>query len=121
MHNVGMAAQKKRCRPGYCAVVITCPSQKEAVKVKDLLLNEHLAACVNIIGGLQSFYWWQGRIESALEVILLAKTTRAKFKEIVARVTEIHPYDVPEIIALLISTGNQPYLKWIDESLKSRK
>jgi periplasmic divalent cation tolerance protein len=113
-----MAAKKREAGPRYCVVVITCPSQKEAVKVKDLLLHNRLAACVNIIGGIRSSYWWRGKIESASEIILLAKTTRAKFKEIVTRVTEIHPYDIPEIITLPISAGNQPYLKWIDKSLE---
>ena len=99
-------------------VVITCPSQKEAGKVKDLLLHNHLVACVNIIKEVDSFFWWQGKIDSASEVMLLAKTTRAKFKKIIACVTEVHPYDTPEIIAIPIIDGNKPYLDWIDDSLK---
>jgi len=103
----------------YCVVVITCPSQKEAVKVKNILLDHRLVACVNIIKGVDSFFRWQGKIEFASEVMLLAKTTRRKFKKIITRVTEVHPYDVPEIIAIPIIDGNKPYLDWIDESLKS--
>ena len=100
-------------------VVITCPSQKEATKIKDILLHNHLVACVNIIKGVKSFFWWQGKIDSASEIMLLAKTTRSKFKKIIACVIDVHPYDVPEIIAIPIIDGNKPYLDWIDDSLKS--
>ena len=103
----------------YCMVVITCPSQKEAMKIKNLLLHNRLGACANIIKGVNSFFWWHGKIDSASEVMLLAKTTRAKFKEIIACVAEVHPYDVPEIIAIPIIDGNKSYLNWIDDSLKS--
>ena len=103
----------------YCIAIITCPSQKDALKIKDLLLKSRLVACVNIIKGVNSFFWWQGKTEAASEVMLLAKTTRAKFKQIIACVTEVHPYDTPEIIAVPIIDGNKPYLDWIDDSLKS--
>jgi periplasmic divalent cation tolerance protein len=103
----------------YCMVVITCPSRKDAGKIKDLLLKSRLAACANILEGVNSFFWWQGKIDSASEVTLLAKTTRAKFKKIIACVTEVHPYDTPEIIAIPIIDGNKPYLDWIDDSLKA--
>ena len=106
-------------KPKYCVVVVTCPSKKDALKIKDLLLKSRLVACVNIIKGVDSFFWWQGKIDSASEVMLLAKTTCAKFKKIIACVTEVHLYDVPEIIAIPIIDGNKPYLDWIDNSLKS--
>ena len=110
--------EEKRRKPGYCIAIITCPSQKEAVRVKGLLLGNRLVACVNIIKGVDSFFRWQGKTEAASEVMLLAKTTRAKFKKIIACVTEVHPYDTPEIIAVPIIDGNKPYLDWIDDSLK---
>lgn len=109
----------KKQKPDYCIAIITCPSQKEAVKVKGLLLDNHLAACVNIIKGVDSFFRWQGKTEAASEIMLLAKTTRAKFKKIIACVTEVHSYDTPEIIAVPIIDGNKSYLDWIDDSLKS--
>ena len=111
-------AEGKKQKLDYCLAIITCPSKKEAAKVKDLLLDNRLVACVNIIKGVNSFFWWQGKTEAASEIMLLAKTTRAKFKKIIACVTEIHPYDVPEIIAIPIIDGNKPYLDWIDDSLK---
>ena len=106
-------------KPEYCIIVITCPSQKEALKIKDLLLKNRLVACVNIIKGVDSFFWWQGKVDFVSEVILSAKTTYATFKEIAACVTRAHSYDVPEIIAIPIMDGNKPYLNWIDDSLKS--
>ena len=111
-------AEEKKQKPGYCIAIITCPAQEDALKIKDLLLKSRLAACANIFEGVNSFFWWQGKIDSASEFMLLAKTTRAKFKKIITRVTEIHPYDIPEIIAVPIIDGNKPYLDWIDDSLK---
>ena len=99
-------------------VMITCPSKKDALKIKGLLMKSHLVACVNILEGVNSFFWWQGKKEAASEIMLLAKTTRAKFKKIIACVTEVHPYNTPEIIAIPIIDGNKPYLGWIDDSLK---
>ena len=112
-------AKEKKQKPDYCIAIITCPSKKEAVKIKGLLLDNRLVACVNIIEGVNSFFWWQGKTETASEIMLLAKTTRAKFKKIIACVTKVHPYDVPEIIAIPIIDGNKPYFDWIDDSLKS--
>ena len=100
-------------------VIIACPSPNEAAKIKNILLDNHLVACVNIIKEVDSFFWWHGKIDSASEVMLLAKTTTAKFKKIITCVTAVHSYDVPEIIAVPIIDGNKPYLDWIDDSLKS--
>ncbi|MFH2067981.1 MAG: divalent-cation tolerance protein CutA [Candidatus Omnitrophota bacterium] len=113
-----MAEGKKR-KTGYCIAVITCPSKEDALKIKDFLLKSRLAACVNILEDVNSFFWWQGKIDFASEVMALVKTTRAKFKKIVACVTKVHPYKVPEIIAVPIIDGNKPYLEWIDDSLQS--
>ena len=112
-------AERRKQKTGYCIAVITCPSREDALRIKDVLLESRLAACVNILEGVNSFFWWQGKIDSASEVMLLAKTTRAKFKKIVACVTAVHPYDVPEIIAVPIIDGTKPYLDWIDDNLKS--
>ncbi|MFA5394152.1 MAG: divalent-cation tolerance protein CutA [Candidatus Ratteibacteria bacterium] len=112
-------AEKRKQKSDYCIAIITCPSRKEAGKIKDVLLENHLIACANIIEGVNSFFWWQGKTEAASEVMLLAKTTRAKFKKIIACVTKVHSYDVPEIIAIPIIDGNKSYLDWIDDSLKS--
>ncbi len=101
----------------YVIVMITCSSRKEALKIKKVLLEERKVACINIIPKVESFFWWKGKIDSCSEVLMLAKTRRNVFKEIVTLAKKIHKYEVPEIIALPIVGGNKKYLKWISESL----
>lgn len=101
----------------FIVILITCSSEEEANKIKDVLLEKCHVACVNIIPSVHSFFWWQGKIDSAQEVLLLAKTKNSMFKETVTLVKQIHKYEVPEIIALPITNGNKEYLKWISESL----
>ena len=86
-----------------------------------MLLEEHLAACVNIIPQILSRYWWQGKIETAKESLLIVKTKKSVLKQLIKKVRAIHSYTVPEIIALPIEDGNPDYLNWITESLKPRK
>jgi periplasmic divalent cation tolerance protein len=101
-----------------CAVLITAPSAKEAAKVSDVLLKEKLAACVNVVPGVSSRYWWKGRIESAREHLLIAKTLRRKLPALVRRVKAVHPYSVPEVVSLSVGAGNPDYLRWIADSLR---
>lgn len=96
-------------------VFITCPSRREANKIKDILLEKRQVACVNILSAVSSFFWWQGKIDEAKEILLLAKTKSSMFKEIVTLVKQVHKYEVPEIIALPIIYGNKEYLEWIDK------
>jgi periplasmic divalent cation tolerance protein len=99
----------------YIVVFITVDSQENAQKITDKLLKEKKAACVNIIPKVESHYWWQGKIESANELMLIVKTRAALLDELVTLVKSIHPYSVPEIIALPIIGGNEDYLKWIEK------
>ena len=101
----------------YIIVMITCSSKREAGKIKKLLLEKRKVACVNIISTVHSSFWWKGKIDSALEVLMLAKTKSNNLKEIVRLVKKIHKYDVPEIIALPIIGGNEEYLEWINGSV----
>jgi len=101
----------------YIMVMITCPSKREALKIKKVLLEERKVACINIIPKVESFFWWKGKIDSCLEVLILAKTKSNNLEEIITLVKKIHKYEVPEIIALPIIGGNKEYLKWISESL----
>jgi periplasmic divalent cation tolerance protein len=98
----------------YVVVFITVDSQETARKITDKLLTERKAACVNIIPKVESQYWWQGKIESANELLLIVKTHAVLLEELIALVKQNHPYSVPEIIALPIIGGNKDYLKWIE-------
>ena len=100
-------------------VFITVPNDKEAVKIARILVEERLAACVNIVKGIQSIYRWQDKIEDNAEVIMIAKTKKSLFNDLSARVKELHSYDVPEIIALPVVDGSEEYLKWMFASLRS--
>jgi periplasmic divalent cation tolerance protein len=98
----------------FVIVFITVDSQETAHKITDALLKERKAACVNIIPKVESHYWWQGKIESADELLLIVKTRAELVDDVVTLVKKIHPYTVPEIIALPITGGNEDYLKWVD-------
>lgn len=103
----------------YMIVLITAKNVREAHKIADQLIKDKLIACANIVKGVQSVFWWQGKIDRADEVLLILKTKKSCFKRIVKAATLLHSYDVPEIIALPIIDGNRDYLKWIEESCAS--
>jgi periplasmic divalent cation tolerance protein len=98
-------------------VLVTAPDAEAAARIARTLVEEKLAACGNVVPGLRSIYRWQGKVEDASEALLLVKTTRERFKEIVDRVRAIHPYKLPEIVALPIAAGYDEYLDWIVGSL----
>ena len=102
----------------HLALFITASSPEEAHKIAEVLLNQRKAACVNIVPNVSSLFWWQDKIESAQESLLIVKTKAPLLNEIVRLVTENHSYDVPEIIALPIVGGNQDYLEWIGKEVK---
>jgi periplasmic divalent cation tolerance protein len=99
-------------------VLITAGSPAEARKIAELLVNKKKAACVNIVTDVDSLFRWQGKVESARESLLLAKTTAALLPEIISLVKEAHSYEVPEIIALPIVGGSEDYLRWLDSATK---
>ncbi|MBV9957090.1 MAG: divalent-cation tolerance protein CutA, partial [Acidobacteria bacterium] len=84
-------------------VLMTAGSREEAARIAELLVGARLAACVQIMPEMESVYWWEGRIERAPEILLLAKTTRDKFAELEQNVRAIHSYDTPEIVALPVA------------------
>ena len=105
-----------------CIVVfMTAANGEEAARLADMLVGAHLAACVQIMPEMESVYRWQGKIERQSEVLLLAKTTRAKFDELEREVLALHSYDTPEIIAVPVITGSAPYLDWLDRATDPRK
>ena len=95
-------------------IFITTGSGPEAKKIAELLLSQRKAACVNIVPRVDSSFWWQGKLDSARESLLIIKTIASLLPEIVDLVKAAHSYEVPEIIALPIIGGNEDYLKWID-------
>jgi periplasmic divalent cation tolerance protein len=97
---------------------ITTANAEEARRIADVLLNERKAACVNIVPGVSSFFWWQGKVDSAQENLLIVKTKASALNQIVSLVKEHHSYDVPEIIALPIIGGNRDYLEWLGKEVK---
>ena len=99
-------------------VFVTASGKIEADKIAEKLIEEKLAACVNIISGVDSVFWWENRIDRASEVLLVIKSSKDKFAKIAETVKALHSYEVPEIIALPITDGYKPYLDWINESIR---
>jgi len=99
-------------------ILITASNEEEAHKIADGLLTQRKVACVNIVPRVSSVFWWQDKLDSEQESLLIVKTKASLLNEIVTLVKEIHSYDVPEVIALPIVGGNQDYLKWIGEEVK---
>jgi len=102
----------------HIMVMVTAP-KKEAPGLARALVEERLVACVNLVPGLRSVYWWKGKIEDEPEVLCIMKTRSALFEALRNRVTALHSYEVPEIIALPILAGHEPYLDWIAENTRS--
>ena len=102
---------------GHVVVLITAPDSQQAQTIADALVKEKLAACVSVLPSVQSLFWWEGKPCSQGETLLLAKSLAQCVERIVARVEQLHAYDVPEIIALPIVAGSRPYLRWMDEVL----
>ena len=99
-------------------VLCTCPNEDDAVRLAEALVNEHLAACVNILpAGMLSIYRWQGRIETAREHLLLIKSAEESFPALKSCIEKLHSYETPEIVALPICAGSEKYLAWLREQL----
>ncbi|MBX5481751.1 MAG: divalent-cation tolerance protein CutA [Myxococcaceae bacterium] len=98
-------------------VLVTVPDGKKAASIARTLVEERLAACGNIIPGLRSIYRWEGKICDDPEVLLILKSRAERFEALRARIVELHPYQVPEVLRLDVADGHVPYLKWIAESM----
>jgi periplasmic divalent cation tolerance protein len=94
-------------------VLVTAPDPDRAAEIARALVEERLAACGNVLSGLRSIYRWEGKVQDEPEALLLLKTTRARFEALRARVLALHPYQVPEVIALPVEAGSAAYLAWI--------
>ncbi len=101
----------------YSLLLVTAPNLTAARKLVRLALEAHLVACGNILPRLESHYWWQGKIETSAEVLILFKTTTTTLPHLENLILKHHPYDTPEIIALPLHKGTDRYLKWIQTSV----
>jgi len=105
-------------RDVFRVVFVTCLGKEEAEKISKTLVKEKLAACVNVVSTVKSFFWWEGKVDESEEHLLIIKTSVEKMEKLIEKVKELHSYSVPEIISLPILEGNKEYLKWIEDSLK---
>jgi periplasmic divalent cation tolerance protein len=94
-------------------VLVTAPTPERAAEIARAVVEERLAACGNVVPGLRSIYRWEGKVQEDAEALLVLKTTRARLDALRERVLALHPYEVPEVIALPVEAGSAPYLAWI--------
>lgn len=94
-------------------VLVTAPTADKAAELARALVEAQLAACGNIVPGLRSIYRWEGKVQDEPEVLLILKTRADLFEPLRARIVELHPYDVPEVLRVDIAEGHAPYLSWI--------
>jgi periplasmic divalent cation tolerance protein len=100
----------------YRIVFVTCGSVGEAKRIGKAVVEKKLAACANIVAGVESIYRWKGKVERAREVLVVIKTTAARLRELEREVKRLHSYEVPEFIVLPIVAGSQEYLAWIEKN-----
>ncbi len=105
-------------KASYVIILVTASSKKEAQKIASCLIEQKLAACVNIIDKVDSLFFWEGKIDRAKEYLLVIKSKKEKLPKIIKLVKSLHSYQVPEIIALPIIAGSKPYLRWLDASVR---
>ncbi len=103
--------------PEYFVVLTTCPDETTAAVLARRLVEERLAACVNRVAGLRSTYCWEGKVQEDPEVLLIAKTSAGRVATLSARIQELHPYELPEVIALPVALGAERYLAWLGQSV----
>jgi len=101
----------------YIVVLITSDSIEESDHIARTLVEKKMVACVNIVRGIDSYFRWEGKLDSARENLLIAKTKASLLPDIIDALRKLHSYDVPEVIALPIIGGNQDYLEWLEQSI----
>lgn len=97
-------------------VCITAPTHAHALRIARALVSRRLAACVNCVPGVRSVFRWRGRVDACAETLLIAKTTARRLPALTAAVRRLHPYDLPEILALPVAGGSPAYLRWVAQS-----
>lgn len=97
-------------------VLVTTPSVEEGQSIARSLVTERLAACVNVVPGVRSLFFWEGQLQEETEALLVIKTCRERYAALQARILELHTYSVPEILALPVEAGSPAYLAWVRET-----
>ena len=97
----------------------TCPDAATAERIGRELVGASLAACVNVVPGLRSIYRWNGAVQVDEEVLMILKTSADRLSEVRERLVDLHPYDVPEVVALPVADGHHPYLQWVVDSTRT--
>lgn len=98
-------------------VLVTAPTQEKAAEIARALVEERLAACVNVLPAVRSIYRWEGRVQDEPEALMVVKTRADAFERLRARIVALHPYSCPEVIGLPVVAGHRPYLDWLAESV----
>ena len=99
----------------------TCPDEATAKQLAATLVQERLATCVNRVPGVTSTYFWDGRLQDDAEILLIIKTSQARVKALTERMKTLHPYDLPELVVVPISGGNEAYLQWVREGVEEEQ
>jgi len=102
-------------------VLVTAPSMDAGRSIAQTVLEEHLAACVSLQSEVESHYWWEGKLESARETMLVIKTSQDQYPALEERIRCLHEYSVPEILALPVTAGNPAYLAWVAQETRPRQ
>jgi periplasmic divalent cation tolerance protein len=105
----------------YRVVLVTCGSIAEARRIGRAVVEKKLAACANIVPGVESIYRWKGKVERARELLVIMKTSETRLRELEREVKRVHSYEVPEFIVLPIVDGSKEYLQWIGENTRAGK
>jgi periplasmic divalent cation tolerance protein len=102
---------------GIAVVLSTAGSEEEASRIAEGLVERGLAACVNVIPGVASTYWWEGAVRKDTEWMLIVKTRADRFEDVRAAIRELHSYEVPEIVMLDVAKGDSKYVAWVKQSV----
>ena len=101
-------------------IYVTTSSPEEAERIGRTLVQERLAACVNLIEGMRSLYWWEGTVQEGREVVLIAKSTAERVPALIARVKSLHSYTCPCVVTLPLLEGNPDFMAWIERETQNR-
>lgn len=101
-------------------VFVTVPGLREGSRISKAILTSRLAACVNVIPGVQSIYKWKGKIVQEKEAMLVLKTTRLRYRKLEQKIKELHPYEVPEVIAIPLICGSPQYVEWVTREVANK-